>query len=137
MRIYVAAKYGRRAKLRSLVAKLEELGHESTSQWINDGEEGRGIQDAAIMDVQDVLRAECLIFIGEPQGCEIRGGGRWFEFGLAYGRGLRCICVLNLEELPNVGDRSHLPPGHESVFSALPNVQIVTSEDDLLTILGD
>lgn len=135
MRIYIAAKYQKRHELRHLAWRLSELGHVITAQWLQDGEEGKGIQEAAIMDVQDVLRADCLVFIGEPQASENRGGGRWFEFGLAYGTGKRCIAVLDMD--PTVGGHSHLPLGHESVFTALPNVQLVTSEDDLLRILED
>lgn len=135
MRFYIAAKYSRRYELRDLVAKIEALGHECTAQWINNGEEGKDIQAAAIMDVEDVRRADTLIFIGEPQGTEVRGGGRWFEFGLAYALNKRCIALISYKKLENLGDRVHLPFGHESVFTALPHVQIAMSEHDLLDML--
>lgn len=134
MKIYIAAKYNKRFELRPLAQKIVDLGHELTCQWLFNGEEEKSIQDAAIMDVQDVLRSECLIFIGEPQFSHNPGGGRWFEFGLAYGVGKRCICFLNMND--TLGGHIHLPLGHESVFTALPNVQRVTSEEELLIVLG-
>lgn len=133
MKIYIAAKYQKRHELRHLAWKLSNLGHDITSQWLINAEEGKGIQEAAIMDFEDVMRCDCLIFIGEAQSSHNNGGGRWFEFGLAYGTGKRCIALLDLD--PKVGGHSHLPIGHESVFTALPNVQIVTSEKDLLEIV--
>lgn len=134
MKIYIAAKYHKRHDLRPLAEELRLLGHELTCHWLWDGEEDKEIQEAAIMDVEDVLRADCLVFIGEPQASENRGGGRWFEFGLAYGTGKRCIAVLDMD--PTVGGHSHLPLGHESVSTALPNVQIVRSLDELKEILN-
>lgn len=135
MKIYIAAKYHKRHDLRPLAETLERLGHKLTCRWLWDGEEGKSIQEAATMDVQDVLRADCLIFIGEPQASENRGGGRWFEFGLAYGIMKRCIALLDMD--PTVGGHSHLPIGHESVFTALQDVQVVRSEDELLDVLKD
>jgi hypothetical protein len=134
MKIYIAAKYDRRFELVSLAEELKALGHDITARWIWGGEEHEPIQQAAIMDFQDVLRADCLVFIGQPQASENRGGGRWFEFGLAYGVGKRCIAVLDMN--PTLGGHDHLPIGHESVFTALPNVQIVRSPEELKEILS-
>lgn len=131
--IYIAAKYQRRFNLRPLAEHLQSLGYEVTAQWLWDGEEGKPIQEAAIMDVNDVLRADTLVFIGEPQASENRGGGRWFEFGMAHALGKRCIAVLDMD--PTVGGHDHLPRGHESVFTALPDVEVVTSQDELVSVL--
>ena len=135
VKIYIAAKYQKRRELRHLAWRLSDLGHVITSRWLHEGEEDKAPQQSALDDVEDVIHADCLVFIGEPQGSQNRGGGRWFEFGLAYGVGKRCIVVLNVENFPDVGDRSHLPSGHESVFSTLPNVQIVRDENELIEIL--
>lgn len=134
MKIYIAAKYQRRFDLRPLAHKLAEAGHEVTSTWLWNGEEGKTITDAAVMDMDDVKRADCLVFIGEPQASENRGGGRWFEFGAAWALGKRTIAVLDMD--PSKGGHDHLPIGHESVFTALPGVVTVTSQESLLDFLA-
>nr|QIG67116.1 DUF4406 domain-containing protein [Rhizobium phage RHph_TM26] len=132
--IYIAAKYQRRFDLRPLAEELKALGYEITAQWLYNGEEQKTITEAAIMDLQDVERADTLIFIGEPQASENRGGGRWFEFGLACAWGKRTIAVLDYD--PTKGGHDHLPIGHESVFTALPSVETVGSGDELLKLMG-
>lgn len=134
MKIYIAAKYQRRFDLRPLAEMLQALGCEITAQWLWDGEVNKTIQQAAVMDVEDVRRADTLVFIGEPQASENRGGGRWFEFGMAHALGKRCIAVLDLD--PTKGGHDHLPLGHESVFTALPDVELVTSQEELLHIMA-
>ena len=132
--IYIAAKYQRRFDLRPMAEQLQDLGHEITAQWLWNGEEGKPIQEAAIMDVEDVRRADILVFIGEPQASENRGGGRWFEFGMAHALGKRCIAVLDLD--PTRGGHTHLPIGHESVFTALPDVEVVPSWAELVDMFA-
>lgn len=132
--IYLAAKYAKRNEgLRDLGEALQGLGFEVTANWLWDGEEGKTIQQAAVMDVEDVRRADTLVFFGEPQASENRGGGRWFEFGMAHALGKRCIAVLNLD--PTKGGHDHLPIGHESVFTALPDVEVATSIEELMDLL--
>ena len=98
MKIYIAAKYGHAAHIKEKIApRIEALGHEVTSHWINGDEEGKGPQGAAVMDVADVLRADCCLSLSEPYGSENKGGGRHFEFGMAYQAGKRCIVVGHLE----------------------------------------
>lgn len=132
--IYIAARYNRRTDLRPMAELLQAIGHEVTAQWLWDGEESKSIQEVAIRDVEDVRRADILVFVGEPQASENRGGGRWFEFGMAHALGKRCIAVLDMD--PTQGGHDHLPIGHESVFTALPNVEIVTSQDELIKLLA-
>lgn len=132
--IYVAAKYQRRFDLRELAEHLMAQGHDVTAQWLWDGEEGKPIEEAAAMDVDDVRRSDVLVFVGEPQFSENRGGGRWFEFGMAHALGKRCVAVLDMES--GKGGHDHLPEGHESVFTALPDVEVVCSQDELLELLG-
>lgn len=121
MKIYIAALYERRFLLRSVRTLLEQEGHECTSQWLDNAEESKSREQGALMDVDDVLRADVLLFIGEPKGSRNRGGGRWFEFGLAYARGRRCMAVLH-------GD-------HESVFTALPTVDVYETVEDAMAAL--
>lgn len=133
--IYIAAKYHRRFDLQTLAEQLQALGFNLTCQWLFGGEEEKlTIREKAVMDVEDVRRADTLVFIGEPQASENRGGGRWFEFGMAHALGKRCIAVLDLD--PAKGGHDHLPNGHESVFTGLPDVEIVTSQEELVQLLA-
>lgn len=135
MKIYIAARYGRRYDLRATAQRIQALGHTITGDWIWDDEPaGQNIQYHAVRDVEQVREADMLIFCGEPQASENRGGGRWFEFGVAHALGKQTVAWLDMD--PSKGGHDHLPAGHESVFTALPNVEIVTSEQELLRILA-
>lgn len=111
MKLYIAAKYGHRFMLRPIVERLEAHGIESTAQWINNAEESKSAADAARMDVDDVLRADALLFFAEPKGSMNTGGGRYFELGLAYSAGKDIVAVV---------------PGHpqeqETIFFGLPEI---------------
>lgn len=134
MRIYLAARYARMEEIRGYGEQLEAAGHIVTSQWIKGKEEGgKGAKAAAQMDIDDVLNAEAIIFFGEPRGSANRGGGRWFEFGLAFASGHRLIAVLDMS-----GDATHdhNEPGHESVFTHLDEVEKFTSFHELLEVLS-
>lgn len=134
MKIYIAAKYSRRYDLRAVAAKIQALGHTITGDWIWDDEPaGDNIQYHAVRDIEQVKEADALVFIGEPQASENRGGGRWFEFGVAHALGKKTIAWLDFD--PTKGGHDHLPAGHETVFTALPDVEIITSEAELLHIL--
>lgn len=127
MKIYLAAKYGHRLTFLPEVADhLRSLGHEVTSRWLTGAEDDMSKADAAQMDLDDVDAADAVIFFGEPEGSENRGGGRWFELGYAYAVGKRCIAVLSGEKAP---DSNRDRGGHESVFTALPRVEQYTSID--------
>ena len=118
MKVYLAAKYNRRFALRKLRDALKERGIEVTSQWIDNAEESKSAHHAAQMDIDDVTRADALVFFGEPTGSKNTGGGRWFEFGYAYAIGLRLLVVRDIE-------------GYESVFTELndiPDIRIDYSE---------
>ena len=97
MRIYLAAKYSQMKEMQEVAKKLILAGHEITSQWVW-GKEGTVEQpEAAHMDVDDVLRAECVLLFTQPYGTSNKGGGRHFEFGLGYGSGKIC-CFIGEKE---------------------------------------
>lgn len=109
-KVYIAARYDRRFELRFAANAIRSNGHEVTAQWLDNAEEEKETEaEAAQMDVDDVLRADTVLFIGEPKGSANRGGGRWFELGLAYAYGKRIFFV------PGEG-------GSETVFTALPEI---------------
>jgi hypothetical protein len=122
MRIYIAARYGRRFEMLGVVAALIRAGHDVTSRWI----EGRGGDPelvVALEDVGDLANADCLVtFTEQPE----RGvawaarGGRHVEFGIALACGKR-LCV--------VGPR-------ENVFHHMPSVEVYATVADLIVGLG-
>lgn len=122
MKVYIAGKYGRRGEFIFVVNALKTHGHESTARWIDGDEEGQGEAAAAQMDVDDVLRADVILFIGQPKGSANTGGGRWFELGLAYANKKRCLAVLD--------------GGSETVFTALPGIERFDSIEQAIVALG-
>jgi nucleoside 2-deoxyribosyltransferase len=127
MKIYVAAKYQLRHELMELCDRLTEAGHEVTSRWITEGgEEGKKAEEAALMDLADVVRADAVLFVGMPRGSENRGGGRWFELGYAYALGKRCYVVLDTTPSAphDINDE-----GHETVFTHLSDMTLLHSRE--------
>lgn len=116
MNIYIAAKYNHRFVLRNLVAMLQEIGIESTSQWINNAEESKSQQEAAQMDIDDIHRADAILFFAEPKGTANTGGGRYFELGYAYAINKKIYCVV-------VGE-------HETVFTSLSKVEVINAKPE-------
>lgn len=123
MKIYIAAKYAKRYELRPIVEQLRAMGHECTSQWIDNGEESKEQRAAALMDLADVDRADTVIFMAEHHRSQNIGGGRWFEFGYAYAQGKRIIVVQPGEAF-------------ETVFCALPRITPVATMQDAIAFIG-
>ena len=123
MRIYIAAKYGKRFELRELAQKLRDMGHEITAQWLDNAEESKSREDAAKMDVDDVLRADTLIFFAEPRHSLNTGGGRYFELGLAWAEGKRILAVSE-------------SPDYETVFLHLPGISVFSSIEVMLDFMS-
>jgi hypothetical protein len=124
MKLYLAARYGRRAEMQINAVALERLGHQITARWVRGAHENVEERDCAIDDVQDIMRADALVAFTEgpdtPSGLRARGG-RHVEFGFALAQGLRTIVV---------GPR-------ENVFHHLPGVEQVGSVRELLSLLSD
>jgi len=100
MKIYLAALYSRMDDMRECAAKLRAKGHEITAQWITGiGATKETAAEAAIMDLDDVKRADAIIFFAQSKGSFNKGGGRHFEFGYAYALGKRCFVVGELEQV--------------------------------------
>ncbi len=108
MKIYLASRYSRMKEMQTYKALLEEHGHEVTAQWVDGAEETLGARaEGAIMDFNDVARADILLQFTDPYGSSHTGGGRHCEFGIAAA--LDKLLFI-------VGDR-------EQIFHHLPQVQ--------------
>ncbi len=121
MKIYLAAAYNRMMEMRDVRDFLVNDGHEVTAQWI-DGKESNDTSAAAVMDVEDVRRADVLVAFSFERGTLTTGGGRHVEFGIALERGIDIIVC---------------GPKGEHVFHSWPGVRHAPSVDDLARLLQE
>lgn len=85
MKIYLAARYGRRDEVREIRDELLALGHEVVSRWLD--------TDSDNNDMEDLLSADCLISFAEEPSSPHGRGGRHVEFGAALQAGKRLLVV--------------------------------------------
>lgn len=99
MKIYVATRFTARTGLARRVAEqLMAMGHEVTSRWILEEDHVKHSRmENALVDLEDVDRADALLYLtepwinwsptpGDPRGWG-RGGGMWLETGYALKAG--------------------------------------------------
>jgi hypothetical protein len=126
MIIYLAGRYSRRDQLRNVADELRRLGHVINSRWLETDWVSRPNKSSAappeyrekyaLIDMEDVRAANCVISFTEAPGDGSRGG-RHVEFGLAVGLEKRLIVV-----------------GHrENLFHHLPGVEFFTTQEELLS----
>lgn len=117
MKVYLAARYTRRAELAAYADRLREFGIDVTSRWLDgdhqiaDDVMGTIAGDTAGRrfaeeDYADLLCADALIAFSEPPRSSNSRGGRHVELGIALGRGIPVAVV----------------GPHENVFHYLPQV---------------
>jgi len=102
-KVYLCARFGRRAELRGYRATLRVDGYHCTSRWLDDPEPDTDA-DRAAHCVADVLDADVLIAFSEaPAEYSIvpyaARGGRHVELGIAYGCGMPVIVVGERENV--------------------------------------
>lgn len=129
MRIYLAARYVRKAELVHYAAVLRHLGHVCSPRWLyseHDLPAGAppeaGLQ-FALEDWQDIQAADCVISFTEAPSPDTPGrarGGRHVEFGIAVALRKRVLVV---------GWR-------ENVFHYLPVVEFHETFDQAASALG-
>lgn len=124
MKIYTAARYARREEILEYAKRLSAAGHIVTARWVNGDEEGKTLEDVAVMDFEDVFAANMVLVFTDPKGSSQTGGGRHTELGLGYALG---------KQIWIVGER-------EQVFHHLPDVKQFDNIDQVLgalSALGD
>lgn len=96
--IYLAARYSRKPEMQDVASTLVDRGYRVTSNWIQENydpnvvlteitdEDNRKI---ALVDLEDILSADAMLFFAEDPLIGIPRGGRHVEFGYAM--------ALNLE----------------------------------------
>jgi nucleoside 2-deoxyribosyltransferase len=106
MKIYLAARYSRRDELRQYKTLLEAEGIEVTSRWLNekeplDSQMGQHTDEfyveTATIDIEDVEKADLVLFFAEDPLVGWVRGGRHVEFGYALGIG-KSIAVVGPKE---------------------------------------
>lgn len=111
MRIYLAATYSRYPEMLEIAERLSRLGYEITSRWIEGLHNDLPAVQCATDDINDVLRADTVLFFTPADGQGKGKGGRHTEFGFAYGMQKRILII---------GER-------ENVFHWLPGIEVVAS----------
>jgi hypothetical protein len=114
MKIYISARFGRRAEAEGLAFHLQELGHVITSSWIwqiedemGGGTDGdmrydRFIEVTARLadkDVDEVAAADALVYLSEEESNPWGRGGRHVEYGMALALKKRLFIVGPLENI--------------------------------------
>jgi hypothetical protein len=107
MKVYLAAQYARRDELRAYRYILENhLGIEVTSRWLDEKEPlnsqmGQHPEyfyvETATFDLEDVDKADAVIFFSENPLVGVPRGGRHVEYGYAF-KGGKTIFVVGPKE---------------------------------------
>lgn len=105
MKIYLCSQFARRDELRLYRDAILVEGHECTSRWLA-VDDMHDPSSGAQMDLSDVLRSDAVIAFTERPSVGYTSGGRWVEFGFAFGAGIP-ICIVG---------------PHENIFCHLPQV---------------
>ena len=130
MKLYLAAQYGWRDSIKEHAKKIESIGIEVTSSWLNERKEPqselteltpRFLREHAIIDVRDIDKADGIVLFTVNPTTPTKRGGRHVEFGYALGLGKKLIIC----------------GPHENIFHYLPEVVICETFDDLLKYLSE
>ena len=99
-KFYVAAPFAERlAAVEVEQIVTHKLGWECTARWVYGGETGLKRNAIAMIDLEDVDKADALIVLSKPHGALVTGGGRWVEFGYALARGKFCYVIGHYENV--------------------------------------
>lgn len=120
MKIYTAARYARREEILGYAKKLEDAGHIVTARWVHGEEEGKSQEAIALLDWEDVIKAEMALVFTDPYGSLHKGGGRHTELGMAY--------ALK-KHVWIVGEK-------EQVFHSLPGIKQFKDIDNVISALS-
>src|SRR5712671_6939648 len=121
MKIYLAANFAAKEKMREFFNKLNLINHLVTSSWIDcnyDTEKETPDKEQAIIDnLKNLEESDCLILFVDQLG-KIPGRGKYIEFGYALAIGMTIYVVGQDSE--------------ESIFFFHPFVMRFGTEEALL-----
>jgi len=120
VKVYLAAAYSRAAEMRHVRNKLEAVGFQVVSRWIDvELFEGKEDKICASSDCRDLRSADYLLFFSD--GPQATGkGGRHVEFGIAWALGVPVLVI---------GPK-------ENIFHSLPGVMHTDSLDQAIERLS-
>lgn len=108
-KVYLAARYSRRAELLGYVTELARRGFHVTSRWLaGDHQAPDATEDAAAMnlkvkwaqeDLQDIEEADILIAFTEKPRSDATRGGRHVELGYALAAGKAVVVIGPIENV--------------------------------------
>lgn len=106
MKIYIAARYGRKEEARTISEILQEYGHTVTSTWMYQvedemlREQGPNVPaQFAAKDLDEIRAADMLLALSEEESNSYGRGGRHVEFGYAMALE-KVMCIIGpLENL--------------------------------------
>jgi len=136
MKVYLAARYGRRLELLEYARQLEQRGIAVTSQLLSEDSPSEaeafcrcGPLRWALQGLEDVTAADTLILFSEPPAEPVAGaerGGRHVEFGIALALGMRCVVV---------GPRENVFHHLDAAGSLLPSVEVYATWEEARHVL--
>ena len=92
MKFYLSGRYRDRLFYQGIRQKLQHMGHEVTSTWIDEDAtlppESIGTRFVAERDVREIGGSDVVLSDTREPFSPHSGGGREFERGIAYGRGI-------------------------------------------------
>lgn len=121
MKIYIASLFSRREEMEGYAGIIKGAGHEIVARWVYGGEEGLSREQIALLDLEDVDKADVVVSFTHPRGTATMGGGRHVEFGYALAKGKAVVLI---------GER-------ENVFHDHPKVLQFTSLSEWLNSWHD
>lgn len=101
LKVYIAGRYSERSRLQKWREKVRNLGLSCDCAWMDETAKGIfSVDDDYLREHSDIdieeVRA-CKVFILDTQG-PIGGGGRFFEFGMAYQNGAQTVIIGDVEK---------------------------------------
>jgi len=105
-KLYLAARYKRREEMEQYANRLKMFGYGITATWVYGGEEGKPRDYIALLDLEDIDRADAVVSFTELWDTPVVRGGRHVEFGYGLAKGKEMIVIGNRENVfhwhPNV-----------------------------------
>lgn len=98
-RLYLAARFSRRAEMEEKANLLKRCGFDITSRWVYGGEDNLTREQIAMLDLTDVDRADIVVSFTEPEGTAVRGGGRHTEFGYGLAKNKKIVIIGEREQV--------------------------------------